>query len=183
MAMNVEERYSRDKRRIAITVVVLTVIIAIVGAGIFFTVKTENEEAKFDSFSFFLGKVLVDNSMVVRYLEQNGEISDRELRKYNWMEEELFNYDQVPHEKYISCIEYVAELSGSMELVRIILSSVKEDIPINALPLSQGFLIGSSQFMIEGLKDSGQISDREYGKILKRYMELMDKPTDRKSVV
>ena len=67
-----------------------------------------------------------------------------------------------------------------MELVRIILSSVKEDIPINALPLSQGFLIGSSQFMIEGLKDSGQISDREYGKILKRYMELMDKPTERK---
>lgn len=163
---------------------VVGILIAIVGFSvfIFLMVRESNEVKNYDTLGFHLGNML---SSITNVVTVSDDVSDEEREEYQSFVERIYNSEEIRIEDYIECLQYAKGLGLDDEknLIQRTVDLVQTKADGRVITKDAfwgGYAVGALMPAISIANKAGIISDKEHKDMYKRYLDLMESPTEKK---
>lgn len=165
--------------RIIAGILVFTAVSLVV---IFLAVKEANEVKNYDSYGFHLGNML---SSIQNIITVSDNVNAEEREEYANLVEKLYTADEIQIEDYIACLQYAEslKLNDERELISRTIDLIQAESEARVITKDAfwgGYAVSALMPVIVICNERGIVSDRDYKDMNKRYLELMEKPTEKK---
>lgn len=174
--------HSKNKK--AIVLMVCGFLTAIIGFSVIISkmVKEENDVKNYDAVGFHLGNML---SSITNIVTVSDDVSDEEKEEYENLVEKLYTAEEIQIEDYIACLQYVKglELNDERNLIQRTIDLVQNGSDERAITKDAfwgGYAVGAIMPAISIYNKEGIVSDRVFKDMFKRYLDLMERPTEKK---